>query len=532
MPSTSTENQELGQDTLPTQSNEEINVPEDERAPVDQESFQENQDEPLVPFERQESSVKEISDDDADVTNSVEEDVAQEITEPEAIIEDKPVENQSEAVEPVQEQEFSDFEEDVKDLQQTTVLEQPPIVDVPQPEPQRAKSDEKQALIQENLTLETPQNTDAPQPEPQEAKKEEERVPVKQSPVPEPPKVVNAPQPEPQQAKRDEKSVPAKKFPVKDLKPVRGPSRNKRVSFNELQATQRAEKENSNLKNNDSNTSSLQVPKDATKRENTVEGRPSVDNNKMIGKALQNALRDKSNMKISISKFSVAKQDGNAKPLSEKLKLFVTKRPGMGSGESNALKQTENSAERRPDVPHSSRKRHNASMNLPFDEVSYLEQQLKMAETDRLRLRADLHTVEESIVQLKASVTRARNARTLNEPLQNVNLNDSTMLVGKLDRMRREQIERSLRIKQKTQADQDSILRQLEEQTREREERYSVDKRNKIAQSIERIKQRADSRKKQLLVANKVMKALMEPEDPFSGYYRFKTETTRTERVE
>lgn len=358
------------------------------------------------------------------------------------------------------------------------------------------------------------------------------------------------PDPNPKSPVKDVSGDETIPIPLKDLNPVRRPSRGKKVSFSEISQAdaetkqkvvkgRKVEKENSNNKNSKSNhvttRDRLKAPQNAINHENPdAMPQPSIDSNKLIVKALENVLKDKSGMKTNISNFTVDKSNEtpNPKPanLQDRLKLFVTKKsnPNPNPNDSNTTKRDTPLEISRNELKSVNRQKLNSSYHLPFDEMSYLEQQLKMAEVDRMRLKADLYTVEESIAILKANITKAKNLRTLTETTHSVNLNESSVLITKLDRLRKEQQERTLRIKLKTQADQEGILKQLEEQNKERVERYSRDKRAKLAESIDRIKNRADSRKKQLLGANKVIKTLMEPDDPTVAYLRYRGDRLKT----
>lgn len=334
-------------------------------------------------------------------------------------------------------------------------------------------------------------------------------------------------------------------------------SHQKKVSFSEIinpnqllnplkNKIQQVEKENSSLKQNEvenkNHNRDVNVKASRTRndRSNDVP-KPSIDNNKQLLNASANVLHDRSNAKVNISNFNVNKPvdpadikitmtPGPLKPthLKEKLKLFVTKKTQINTNEMTSTKDVgnQNDSSKR-DISAMQKQRIKSSYHLPFDEVSYLEQQLKMAEVDRMRLKADLLSVEESINVLKANINKAKNMKDLRDSQQPADLTENSMLISKLDKMRREQQERTLRIRQKTQTEHDNILKQLVDQNREREERYSIEKKAKLAESIDKIKNRSVNRKKQLLVANKVIKNLMEAEDQTTDYYRYRIDNPK-----
>ena len=304
-------------------------------------------------------------------------------------------------------------------------------------------------------------------------------------------------------------------------------------------------KENSNVKNKEQKAIGVVRPeKGAHKEVQMVEEdlpKLSIDDKKKLRTAKQNLLKDKTALRVNITNFNPNKpvELPDPKPLTsvnrpkkaklqDKLKLFVTKKSTIAPIDGTIKQDQEQPHPSPKDTLRSiSKRRLNSSYHMPFDEVSYLEKQLQMAEVDRMRLKENLLTVEESIMVLKANIQKAKNKKEVNRTPAEGNLTESSMLIIRLDKMRKEQQERTLKLRQKTQAEQENILKQLEEQHREREERYSREKRARIVASIDRIKERGTSRKKQLLVTNKVIKKLMQEEDQVSAYFRHKVDNSK-----
>ena len=189
-----------------------------------------------------------------------------------------------------------------------------------------------------------------------------------------------------------------------------------------------------------------------------------------------------------------------------KLKLFVSKKKQTDQENIN------NSviSKKRCTLKSVPRKKLNPSFNPNFDELSYLESQLNLAEIEKLKLRADLKAVEDNIINLRANIFKAKNKQSIDCTQNDSIMIDNIGFLNKIDKLRKEQTDRVNRIKQKATLEQENLLKQLEERNKEMKERVLKEKHERHARNIEAIKKRSQSRKKQLKIGNKLMKNLME----------------------
>lgn len=148
-----------------------------------------------------------------------------------------------------------------------------------------------------------------------------------------------------------------------------------------------------------------------------------------------------------------------------------------------------------------------------FDESNFLKNKLERVEADKLRLKAQLNELENESNYLRSQLHRIRNQHALPRPVEiNYNVSDNLSFLRTINNEKKLREDRMKKMRETHKQKQVLTKQQLLNQEKEMREKLLTDKKNRILNNISQINERANIRKINNNMANKLVKELLNPE--------------------
>ena len=145
-----------------------------------------------------------------------------------------------------------------------------------------------------------------------------------------------------------------------------------------------------------------------------------------------------------------------------------------------------------------------------FDEQNYIKNKLERVEADKLRLKAQLRELDNESNYLKSQLHRIRNQHAIPRPVEiNYNVSDNLGFLRTINNEKKMREDRMRKMRETHKQKQVLSKQQLLNQEKQLRERLLTDKKKRILNNINQINERANIRKINNNMSNKLVKDLL-----------------------